>query len=84
MARKIFGLIGPGDGPRLCVGEATRLLAEVVGMKTGRVYATISDANGEAEIRTFDESGSFDLPLGKWVQFQYDGRCMAICSLRIE
>jgi hypothetical protein len=85
MARKIFGLVGPGDGPRLCVGEATRLLAEIVGMKTGKVYAMITMPGGkEVEVRAFDESGSFELPVGEWVQFQYDGRCMAICSLRIE
>jgi hypothetical protein len=81
MARRIHGLVGPGIGPRLRVGEATRLHAEISGMKTGKVYAKIFD-DTEMELRIFEENGSFEIPMGSWVCFEYDGKCMTICCLR--
>jgi hypothetical protein len=83
MARRIHGLVGPGIGPRLRVGEATRLHTEINGMKTGKVYAKITTGNS-VELRIFEENGCHEIPLGDTVSFEYDGKCMTICSLRVD
>jgi hypothetical protein len=83
MARRIHGLVGPGSGPRLRVGEATRLQAEIAGMNTGKVYARITSPD-LVEERIFSENGIYDIPVGQWVEFMYDGKCMVICSVRAD
>jgi hypothetical protein len=83
MARRIHGLVGPGIGPRLRVGEATRLHTEISGMRTGKVYAKIFK-DTEMELRIFEENGCHEIPLGDTVTFEYDGKCMTICCLRID
>lgn len=84
MARRIHGLIGPGTGPKLRVGEATRLHAEVSGLKMGEVYAYVLNKNGDVKEHRIVTNGSVELSLGEWVQFSYEGKSMAICSIKVE
>lgn len=84
MARRMHGLIGPGTGPKLCVGEATRLQAEVRGIRSGRVFAKTFGSDGIVkEVRIISKDGLHEITLGDWVQFECEGTEMTICSLRV-
>jgi hypothetical protein len=92
MAQRLYGLIGPGKGPRLTVPPGGEVSAHVRGLKSGVVLIRSYPRNAhllknpavhEEEIR---EDGSGILYYGdppSWVEFEHRGNCQVICTVRI-
>jgi hypothetical protein len=90
--QKIVGLIGPGKGPRLSVPDGKMASAHVAGLKSGSVLVRSypRDAHLLRNPEAFEEIISKDnntvLFFGKppaWIEFEYEGTCQVICTVRV-
>lgn len=92
MTQRLYGLIGPGKGPRLTIPPGGEVSAHVRGLKSGVVlvrsyprdaHLLTSPTVDEQEI---EEDGSGVLFFGKtpiWVEFEHKGISPVICTVRI-
>lgn len=89
MPRRVVGLIGRGKGPVLHIGQATTMEAEVTGLSSDCPPVKVAVHHGQGEpigVSHFyvQENGSMELPVGKRVQFEYEGERIVICAVRLD
>lgn len=89
MARRIVGLIGKGKGPVLHIGQATVMEAEVTGLSSDCPPVKVAVHHGQGEpigVSHFylQKDGMMELPIGKRVQFEYEGDKTVICAVRLD
>lgn len=81
--KRIVGLVGTGKGPRLFIGPAQKLVVEIRGQKTGAVRVRVIYNAQEDFIQFFREEGDFEIPVGPFVEFEYEGECNPICAIKV-
>lgn len=82
MPQRLIGLVGRGKGPRVFVpnGEAT---AEIRGFFTGQLKLVTNETEHKLDSHS---EGLVVCELGgssEWVEFEYEGDCRVICSVKV-